>query len=330
MGLFGSAGRWEGVIACPLTPYDNSGDVDAATHAAQVEFLVDAGFTALCVLMHVGESLNLSFAERKQIASLSVEAAGSRASAVVHVSCPGTDHTVELARHAQSVGAAAVIATTPYHWHPGDDGLLRHFSAVAEAVDIPVLAYSPPASAGTPLSPHLVGELIARHPNFQGLKEASNHVGAFGEFARLAGQLRPDFSVLGGIEYTLPQRTLGGAGSFSICALIAPRLVRDLWAATARGDLRQAQELQDRMSRLLSLFIPRYPAGVKAAAALMGRPLGPTRLPIAPLTPQETAELALALEEIGVPGQEPYGWDAQAAPDPDRFRRNATAVPVAL
>ncbi|WP_190094796.1 dihydrodipicolinate synthase family protein [Streptomyces melanogenes] len=325
MGLFGSAGRWEGLIACPLTPYDDAGELDAATYAKQLEFLLGAGFTALCPLMHAGESLNLSFAERREVSSLTVSAAG-RAPVVAHVSCPGTDHTVALARQAQSVGAAAVIATTPYHWHPGDAGLLAHFSAVAEAVDISVLAYSPPPSAGTPLTPRLVGELISRHPNFLGLKEASNDVTAFGGFARSAAALRADFSVLGGIEYTLAQRALGGAGSFSILALVAPRLVRELWTATVQGEFERAAGLQDRVSRLLSLFIPRYPAGLKAAAALMGRPLGPTRLPIPPLDPAETQALARALEETGITAQEPYGWDPQGDPDPERFRRGSSPV----
>jgi 4-hydroxy-tetrahydrodipicolinate synthase len=316
MGLFGHSGRWEGVVACPLTPYDASGRIDAERYVQQLEFLLSSGVPALCALMHVGESLNLSFAERELLASLTVRTAGRRVPVVVHVSCPGTDHTVRLARHAQSVGADAVIVTSPYHWHTGEEGISRHFGAVAAAVDIPFLGYSPPPSAGTPLTLRLVTGLARRHGHFLGLKEASNQMGTFGEFARAAEAVRPDFSVLGGIEYTLPQRALGGAGSFSVCAVVAPRLVTGLWEAASEGDQERARALQARMTRLLSLLVPRYPAGVKAAAEIMGRPMGGVRLPVPPLTVVEKGRLAAALDEAGVTTTEPFGWDPDGDPAP--------------
>jgi 4-hydroxy-tetrahydrodipicolinate synthase len=293
-----------------------------------VEFLLSSGVQALCALMHVGESLNLSFAERELLASLTVRASGGRVPVVVHVSCPGTDHTVRLARHAQSVGADAVIVTSPYHWHPGEEGMSRHFDAVADAVGIPFLGYSPPPSAGTPLTPELVTRLARRHEHFLGLKEASNHMGTFGEFARAAEAVRPDFSVLGGIEYTLPQRALGGAGSFSVCALVAPRLVTGLWKAVSEDDHERARELQARMTRLLSLLVPRYPAGVKAAAGLMGRPVGGPRLPVPPLTPAENDRLAAALDEAGVTATEPYGWEPYGSEAPGREAAAVATAPV--
>ncbi|MFI7316746.1 dihydrodipicolinate synthase family protein [Streptomyces venezuelae] len=316
MGLFGHVGRWEGVVACPLTPYDDAGDIDTERYGQQVEFLLSSGVPALCALMHVGESLNLSYTERELLASLTVRATGHRVPVMVHVSCPGTDHTVRLARHAQSVGADAVIVTSPYHWHPGEEGLARHFDAVAEAVDIPLLAYSPPPSAGTPLTPGFVAGLARRHGHFLGLKDAGNHMGVFGEFARAAEAVRPDFSVLGGIEYTLPQRALGGAGSFSICALVAPRLVMGLWEAALGDDQERARVLQARMTRLLSLLVPRYPAGVKAAAEIMGRPMGGVRLPVPSLTVAEKGRLATALDEARVTATEPFGWDPYGHPAP--------------
>ncbi|MGM1061285.1 dihydrodipicolinate synthase family protein [Saccharothrix sp. Mg75] len=309
MGLFGNAGRWEGVIGCLLTPYDALGGVDAETHAAQVDFLLGSKVPALCALMHVGESLNLSFAERRRVTALTVEAAAGRAPVAVHVSCAGTAHTVELARHAESVGASAVVVTAPYHWLPGDRGLLDHFDAVARAVDIAVLAYSPAPSMGPPLSPGLVAELARRHEHFLGLKEASGLMGAFAEYVRVVRGVRSDFSVLGGVEYALPQHVLGGAGCFSICAVIAPRLVTGLWEATVAGDHERAGVLQARAARLLSLLVPGYPAGLKAAAEIMGRPCGPTRLPIPELTAGEKDALAAALAAEGVLDQEPHGWD---------------------
>ncbi|NUT49418.1 MAG: dihydrodipicolinate synthase family protein [Saccharothrix sp.] len=292
-----------------LTPYDALGGVDAGTHAAQVDFLIGSGVPALCALMHVGESLNLSFAERRRVAALTVEAAAGRVPVVVHVSCSGTAHTVELARHAESVGASAVVVTAPYHWLPGERGLLDHFDAVARSVGISVLAYSPAPAMGQPLSPGLVAELARRHEHFLGVKEAGGQMGAFAEYVRVVCGVRPDFSVLGGVEYALPQHVLGGAGCFSICAVVAPRLITGLWEATVGGDHERARVLQARAARLLSLLVPGYPAGLKAAAEIMGRPCGPTRQPIPELTAGEKEALAAALAAAGVLEGEPYGWD---------------------
>ncbi|MFH8990066.1 dihydrodipicolinate synthase family protein [Streptomyces sp. NPDC017940] len=325
MGLFGHPGRWEGVIACPLTPYDAAGDVDGERYAQQVEFLIASGVPALCAPMHVGESLNLSFAERELLATLTVRAARGRVPVVVHVSCPGTGHTVRLARHAQSAGADAVIATASYHWDLGEEATARHFEALVTAVDVPVIGYSPPPTAGTPLPAELITRLARRHGNFLGLKEASNHMATFGAATRAAGAARPDFSVLGGIEYLLPQRSLGGAGAFSICAPVAPRLVMALWQAARDSDQQRARELQARMTRLLALLVPRYPAGVKAAVAIMGRAMGDVRLPLTPLTAAQTHRLAAALEQEGITASEPHGWDAAANGAPGHLPAAGTA-----
>ncbi|GAB2744593.1 dihydrodipicolinate synthase family protein [Kitasatospora kifunensis] len=324
MGLFNTPGRWEGMVGCLLTPYDAAGRIDPQTYAKQVRFLAASGMSALCSLMHVGESLNLSMAERQQLTELTVQAADGLP-VIAHVSCSGTEHTVALARHAQAVGAQAVVVTAPYHWHPGYQGLLQHFLAVGESIEIPLLAYSPPPAAGAALPTELVAELIERLPNFLGLKEASNQVPVFDAFARLVHRARPDFSVLGGIEYVLPLRTIGAAGSFSICALVAPRLTRSLWTAVVDRDYDRAAGLQQRMNQLLDLLVPRYPATVKAAAEVMGRGLGPTRLPIPPLSAEELSALVVGLDGCGLLDEEPYGWDVDALPDPQRARATASA-----
>jgi dihydrodipicolinate synthase/N-acetylneuraminate lyase len=323
MGLFGQRSKWEGVVGCPLTPFDGTGGLDLDGYARQVEFLLGSGTPALCAVMHVGESLNLSVAERRLLAERTVRVVDGRAPVIVHVSCPGTDHAVDLARHAEIVGADAVVAMTPYHWHPSEEGLYQHFLALGEAVDIPLLVYSPPPSVGVPVSGALTTRLIDRLPRFLGIKDASNQLPVFSELASLTRAARPDFSLFTGVEYLLPSMMLGGSGSFSICGLVAPRLIRSLWLAVAGADYPAARSLQEQVSRLLAVLVPNYPATLKAAAELMGRGLGPTRLPVPALTRTEKIILAARLAELGVPTREPYGWDVSAAPDPDRVLRAA-------
>jgi len=136
MGLFGSSGRWEGYFSCPLTPYDADGRVDVEVYAAQVEFLLGQGAPALCALMHLAESLNLTDEERRLIARTTTEVVDGRIPVVVHASCPGTDQTVALARHAESVGAQAVVVASPYYWRPGDAAQLQHFATVGDAMSV--------------------------------------------------------------------------------------------------------------------------------------------------------------------------------------------------
>jgi len=323
VGLFDSDGRWQGFLACPLTPYDADGRVDADVYAAQIEFLLAHGAPALCALMHMAESLNLSWEERRLLASLTVEVAGDRAPVVVHVSCPGTDHTVELARHAESAGAKGVVAVTPYHWRPGEEGLLQHFMAVAKSIEGALVAYTFPAALGVSITPELAASLIERAPNFLAIKEASHHLPTFAELAQVAAELRPELSVFSGVDYMLANRVCGGAGTFSACAVVAPRLVGALWEAVANDDLAGALPIQDRVSRLLGPLLRAYPATIKAAAEIMGRPLGPTRLPTPPLSAGQRAGLAVELDRAGLLDDEPYGWDPGAGPDPERARRQA-------
>jgi 4-hydroxy-tetrahydrodipicolinate synthase len=299
------------VFGAPVTPFRADGRLDLEAFAALAEFLVTAGVDGLAVPLHTGESLNLTAEERRTLVSEAVRTVGGRVPVLAHVSLPGTDQVVELARHAETVGAAAVISVTPYHWRPSPPAVLAHFAAVCDAVDLPVLAYNFPSRIGVAIDEHLLERLIERCPNLAGVKDASYDMQSFTEACRVAAALRPDFSMLTGVEYVLPSMVVGGAGCFSPASSVAPRLVRELYDAVRAGDLDRSRTLQHRASRLWHLLRETgYPASVKAALGLFGRPVGGVRLPLLDPDPDAVERLRAGFAELGLLDSEPHGWAA--------------------
>jgi dihydrodipicolinate synthase/N-acetylneuraminate lyase len=272
-----------------------------------VDFQIRHGVDAVGLPMHVGESLNLSVEERRELARLAVEAASGRVPVLIHTGLPGTDEVIALSRHAQSVGARGVVVITPYYWQPARADLVDHFVRVASALEIPLLGYNSPHQLGVSLAPDILKELIARCPNFVGLKDASFDMEYFIEACRVTSAARPGFAVFTGMEYLLTSMPVGGAGAFSFFA-VAPRLVKALYDACAAGDYERARPLQYKMSQLRNVLKVGSPSTVKAALEIMGRPVGPTRRPLPTLGPERRGQIRAQLEELGILQTEPHGW----------------------
>jgi dihydrodipicolinate synthase/N-acetylneuraminate lyase len=298
-----------GVIGAPVTAFTSANTVDLDTVERTCDFLVAHGVHGLALPLHTGESLNLTGAERKSLVECAVSAAGGRVPVLAHVSLPGTDQVIELAQHAEKAGAAAVIVVTPYHWRPPRAALLAHFTAVAQAVSVDVLAYNFPSRLGVGVDADLLTELIGRCDNFAGVKDASYDMQSFTEACARTSALRPGFAMLTGVEYLLTSMPVGGTGCFSPSAAIAPGLVMTLHAACHDGDIARARPLQHRASALWHLLRETgYPASVKAAMAIFGRPAGSVRLPLLPLDPAAASRLSQGLAELGLLDSEPHGW----------------------
>jgi 4-hydroxy-tetrahydrodipicolinate synthase len=293
--------RVEGVIGATVTPFTDDGQIDVGALAWLCNDLVAKGIHAVALPLHTGESLNLSFAERRLLAETAMDAVAGRVPVLVHVSMPGTREVIQLAQHAETVGAAAVISVTPYHWQPSRQGLIKHYQALASEVSIGVLAYNFPARLGVTVTADIIEELIGTCPNFIGVKDATYDMQAFTEACRRATALRPDFAMLTGVEYLLTSMPVGGVGCFSPSASIAGDLVMGLYAACQAGDFERARELQYRVSALWHLLREcGYPASVKAALALQGHPVGGVRLPLLDLDAPTSERLSRGLRELGV------------------------------
>jgi 4-hydroxy-tetrahydrodipicolinate synthase len=301
--------KLHGVVGTPVTPFDAGGGLDTETFETLIGFLLDTSVDAVALPMHIGESLNLTATERKRVAELAAGVIAGQVPLLVNVSCAGTDEAIDLARHAEHVGAAGLVLLTPYYWRPPAAALVEHFAAVADSVGIGLVAYSSPTHMGVEISLDVVAELIDRLDNFVALKDASFNMEYFTELCRVTRELRPEFATFTGVEHLLPSTVVGGSGCFSAAGAVAPVLVRRLYDACSARNLDEARELQYEFSRLYQVIQAGYPAAIKAAMGLMGRPVGGTRRPLPSLTAEETARLAARLDEMPFLEREPRGWE---------------------
>jgi 4-hydroxy-tetrahydrodipicolinate synthase len=298
-----------GIVHVPVTPFTPDNTIDLDTFARVVDFLLRQKASSLCVNLHLAESLNLTLDERKLLAKAAVDAAAGRVPVIVHVSTPGTDQAVELARHAEEIGADCVMAIAPYYWKPSQEQLYAHFAAIIEATGLPFLAYnSPTIMDGVGIAPDTLTRLMQRYPQFVGLKEASHNWEKYLELGRAAKALRPGFGLFVGTEWMLPSLTLGGTACMSVFGGIAPNFVNALYDATTGGRLQEALTLQYKFSELYQIAKVEYPAPTKAMWEIMGRPVGAPRLPNRPLTAERKKEIQSTLERLGLFDSEPHGW----------------------
>lgn len=299
----------KGVMQSPVTPLKEDFSLDLETFERLVDFHVRTGATAISWPHHKGESLNLNIAERKMGAEAIVKSVNKRVPVSIHVSALAVEDSMELARHAEKIGADAIIAITPYFWNPTPESLYQYFVRLGTLTELPLIAYNSPAYlSGLEFTGELTRRLIERLPNFIAMKEASFNSEKFLEISRVALKLRPNFSMIAGVEFLATSIPLGGAGSYSSSGAICPNLCTSLYEACVSRDAKRARELQFKLARLWDLFRDQYPSSLKAGTVIMGRPVGPTRPPLPTASKERQAYIATQLEELGILDTEPHGW----------------------
>jgi len=276
-----------------VTPFDERGEVDLGATEAVVERFIAAGVSGISPLGSTGEFSHLLAEERKRFLEELVGIVDGRVPLVVGVGAAGTKEMVELARHAESVGADAVLVVSPFYWKVGEEALFKHFATVAESVDIPVLIYNLPMLTGIDLSPSLITRIAAACPKVHGLKDTVTEyfhtVGVLREVKRV----RPEFSVLSGWEdLILPSLLAGADGSICAFANVAPELFVELVRCAQDGDLERAAELHRRVLSLVTLGAYSDPpiSAIKLAMGKLGVPISPAVRGPALLIPEETNE----------------------------------------
>jgi len=301
--------KLRGVMQSPVTPLKSDFSPDLSTFERLLDFHVRSGSPAISWPHHKGESLNLTITERKRFAEAAVKVVAGRVPVTIHVSALAVEDTMELARHAQEIGADGILAITPYFWNPSLEAIHDYFIRLCTSIDLPVISYNSPSYlAGVEITGELMSRLIERLPNFVGVKEASFNSEKFIELSRVALALRPTFAMLTGVEYLLPSVPLGGVGSYSAAGSICPNLCNRLFDACVAGDWPRARELQYTLSRLWLLFRDQYPSSLKGGMVIMGRPVGPTRAPLPTATRERQDHIRAQLEELGILESEPHGW----------------------
>jgi 4-hydroxy-tetrahydrodipicolinate synthase len=231
-----------------------------------------------------------------------VEHAAGRLPVIAGTGANSTAEAIELMRYAKSVGATGCLSVVPYYNRPTQEGLYRHFRAQAEAVDLPMILYNVPGRTVADMGNDTVLRL-SEVPGVVGLKDATDNIergSALMRALKLAG--RGDFALLSGCDGTaLAFTLLGGHGTISVTANVAPRLMHRMIAAALQGDLGLARDLNQQLLPLHQrLFLEANPIPVKWAVARLGLMDGALRLPLTPLSPQHHAALEEAMRVAGV------------------------------
>ena len=272
---------WTGCGTALITPFTAAGALDEPALRRLVKRQVAAGIHFLVPCGTTGESAMLSGDERKAVTAAVVKTAAGRVPIIAGAGGNHTAKAVFWARDAAEVGADGILSVSPMYNKPGPEGLFRHYSALAEATELPILVYNVPGRTGSDLDVDTILRL-AEIPRIVGLKEAS---GNFGKIARLMAALPEDFLVFSGDDSTaIALIALGARGVISVASNEIPRDMTALIGAALRGDWDEARKLQRRYLALMEMnFWEPSPAPAKCALTLM-RKCGETlRLPLAPV-----------------------------------------------
>ena len=300
----------KGVMQAPVTPLKADYSFDPDGFAKMVEFHVRHGAPAIAWPHHKAESLNLTIAERKLGAEIAVKTVAKRVPVSIFTGTLSEEDSLDIARHAEKIGADALLIISPYCRRPTQDEIYDSVVRIATEVSLPVLTYNSPwrNGEGVEFTAELTKRLIERLPNYIGMKDASFHSEKFMEISRTALKLRPDFKIIMGVEHLLPSYALGACGSFSSSGAIAPNLCNKFFNSLVDSDWDTARDCQYKISRLWGLFKEQYPSSLKGAMVMMGREVGPTRAPLPTATEERKKFLRQQLEELNILQTEPHGW----------------------
>lgn len=287
--------KWAGTFTALVTPLNRNGSVDFERLRDLVELQVRAGIDGVVPVGSTGESATLDYEEHNRVVEVTVEAARGRTMVIAGTGANSTAEAIELTRHALETGADATLQVTPYYNRPSQEGLYRHFSAVAD-LGLPVMLYNIPGRTGREITVDTVVRL-AKHPKIEVLKEAG------GSADRVSQVLsRCKIAVLSGDDsLTLPMMAVGALGVVSVATNVEPRGVAKMVQAALAGKWDEARKLHYKYYRLFNdLFIDSNPVPVKAAMAMMGLCSEQCRLPLCPTSEANLKQIRGCLKELGL------------------------------
>ncbi len=294
--------RIKGSITALITPFKD-GKVDEAAFRRLVNWQIEQGTNGLVPCGTTGESPTLSHEEHMRVVEICVEETKGRVPVIAGAGSNSTVEAIAFTRHAKSVGADAVLSVTGYYNKPSQEGQYRHFMAVADAVDIPIILYNIPPRAIVEIGLDIMVKL-ARHPNIIGVKDATANLLRPSRERHAIGKAndRKDWLLLSGEDGTaLAYMAHGGHGCISVTANVAPKLCAQFQAACLQGAFDAALKIQDRLLPLHdALFTNPNPAPVKYAASLLGLCSSEVRLPLVEADEMARAKVQEALKFAGL------------------------------
>ncbi|NIT14598.1 MAG: 4-hydroxy-tetrahydrodipicolinate synthase [Candidatus Dadabacteria bacterium] len=284
----------EGSIVAIVTPFSR-GRVDESALEKLVEFQIENGTHGIVACGTTGESPTLSHDEHEHVIELIVKMAGGRVPVIAGTGSNSTDEAVRLTRFAKKVGADGTLLVVPYYNKPTQDGLFRHFAAIADKVDIPIILYNVPGRTGVSLSPQTTAKLARSCKNIIGIKDATGSVQNASKTLHLTGM---KFILLSGEDaINYPLLTVGGRGFITVTANVAPKHVSDLYNYYKKGKIEKARNLHYKLLELNEImFIEANPIPVKTALYLMGMIKNEFRLPLSKMSKSHAVELKKVLK----------------------------------
>jgi 4-hydroxy-tetrahydrodipicolinate synthase len=288
-----------GSLVAIVTPMRDDGTLDLAALRALIDWHVGEGTAAIVIVGTTGESPTVSVDEHQLLIRTAVEHAAKRIPVIAGTGANSTAEAIALTEYAQSVGASAGLSVVPYYNKPTQEGLYRHFRAIAERVELPLILYNVPGRTSCDLGNDAVARL-AEVPNIAGIKDATGDLVRHVELVKRL-KSKPNFAFYSGNDDTaLPYMLLGGHGVISVTANLMPRAVAQVCKAALAGNLAEARAQNERLMQLhTKLFVEANPTAVKWALAEMGRIRNALRLPMVPLSPQFHDVVRAALREAG-------------------------------
>jgi 4-hydroxy-tetrahydrodipicolinate synthase len=289
--------RIKGSLTALVTPFKN-GKVDEDAFRALVDWQIAEGTQGLVPCGTTGESPTLSHEEHARVIELCVEQAKGRVPVIAGAGSNSTDEAIMRTRHAKEVGCDAVLHVTGYYNKPNQEGQYRHFMAIAEAVDIPVILYNIPGRAVVGINVETMARL-SRHKNIIGVKDATADLNRPSRERLACGK---DWLLISGEDGTaLGYNAHGGVACISVTANVAPRLCAEFQAACTAGDYAKAREYQDRLMPLHdAMFCETNPGPVKYAVSLLGKCAEGMRLPMVPPADAARAQIKKAMQDVGL------------------------------
>ena len=290
---------FEGAGVALITPFTESGEVNYAKLEELVEEQIAGGTDAIIACGTTGESSTMSHEEHLDVVRFVCKVTGRRIPVIASTGSNSTSEAIHLSKEAEKAGADGLLLVTPYYNKATQGGLIAHYTAIAGSVNIPILLYHIPGRTGLTMKPETIVKLCREVPNIVGVKEASANFSAIAEIMSMADGCVDLYS--GNDDQIVPILSMGGKGVISVLSNVAPRQTHDICESYFKGDVKRSLKLQlDAIPLINALFCEVNPIPVKAAMNMMGKGVGPLRLPLTEMEPQNKECLKKAMKEYGI------------------------------
>ena len=287
-----------GMATAIVTPMHTDGSIDYEALSRFVEFQIDSGINGLVVMGTTGENATIEPEDQKKVIAYTVEKVAGRVPVIAGTGTNNTEHVLHNTRNACQVGADAILVVTPYYNKATQNGLVTHFTAVADESTLPVILYNVPSRTGCNLLPKTVAKL-SEHPNIAAIKEATGSLAQMIEIMHLCGDKIDVYSGEDGL--TVPMMAMGAKGTISVLSNVAPRQSVAMTDACLRGDYAAAAKMQcDLLPLINALFSEVNPIPAKAATAARGFGADALRQPRTSMEEQNRAVLFAEMRKLGI------------------------------